>query len=176
MINSYSEFGFYNPAPQHGDHQVAYRFGNLALNAAANGYPNRSNLVHPDSGHSYVESKLFDQPNHTSYGDCVVKSENGFKSPDQPPSASSTGSWNTSAVRPTPSPATSLTAIQTGDSMRFDPVAYPRSLPVSDMHPSCCQSFNASNAISYHQSEAGKFVQLASVWLCRAPWHVEIRT
>lgn len=178
IANSYLDSGFYNGGPQTADpHAVAYRFGNLQLNPSASAaYQSRSNsLVHNDSSHNYVDSKLYDHHQGNSHGHLsVMKSEfvpkeqtNGssFKSPELPSQASSIASWNSSSsVRPSPpavwnsslraSPSsTSLaTGPTTSDTVRFVHSVYSRSM--SDMYSSCCQSCPPNNPISpYHQPE-----------------------
>jgi hypothetical protein len=143
MLNTYTDFQLYNSGAQHGEpHQVAYRLGNLALNSAA-GYQNRA-MVHSDGNHSYVEPKLYEQNASHHVTDCLPKDPSGFKTPDQPP-PSSTGSWNSAvAVRPSHSPASSLSSIQSAsECMRFDSVAYPRSM--QDMYSACYPNNQAMN-------------------------------
>ncbi|XP_074597782.1 homeotic protein ultrabithorax-like [Brevipalpus obovatus] len=155
MINSYSDFGFYGTGSQPVETQaaVAYRLGGLSLNT---GYQNRM-VQNGSSTQNYVDSKPYDQMScHHSggqEGDNLVKeSQNNFKTPDQhppppPPTTTVPGAWNGfNSMRPTTSPASSLTSIPSGDNMRFDPaMAYARSMQNLDMYSACCQSNQVMN-------------------------------
>lgn len=153
MINSYSDFGFYGTGSQPVETQaaVAYRLGGLSLNT---GYQNRM-VQNGNSTQNYVDSKSYDQmSSHHSggqVGDNLVKeSQSNFKTPGQhppPPTTTVPGAWNSfNSMRPTTSPASSLTSIQSGDNMRFDPaMAYARSMQNLDMYNACCQSNQVMN-------------------------------